>query len=98
MPLQDASLLLRRLIRHVMCPCSRSLALQGCIRGSNIACFAVAINHKDGSQLQVVYNDPVYGPVYLTDVFGNSKDWIDKRIQELTKRWVDPGIGQVHPS
>jgi hypothetical protein len=55
----------------------------------------VAINHKDGSQLQVVYNDPVYGPVYLTDVFGNSKDWIDKRIQELTKRWVDPGIGQV---
>jgi high-affinity K+ transport system ATPase subunit B len=68
------------------------------IHRKNLMRCAVAINHKDGSQLQVVYNDTVFGPVYLTDVFGNSKSWIEKRIQELTKRWVDPGIGQVHPS
>jgi hypothetical protein len=56
----------------------------------------VAINHKDGSPLQVVYNDPVHGEVYLTDVFGNSKSWIEDRIHKLTTRWVDPGTGQVH--
>jgi hypothetical protein len=57
----------------------------------------VAINHKDGSLLDVVYNDPVHGEVYLTDVFGNSKNWIEDRINTLTHRWVDPGTGQVHP-
>jgi hypothetical protein len=43
-----------------------------------------------------VYNDPVHGEVYLTDVFANSKSWIEDRIDTLTKRWVDPGTGQVH--
>jgi hypothetical protein len=64
---------------------------------NRLPCDAVAINHKDGSPLEVVYNDPVHGQVYLTDVFANSKSWIEDRIDKLTTRWVDPGTGQVLP-
>ena len=66
------------------------------LRVSDGLCGAAAINHKDGTQLDVVYNDPVEGTVYLTDIFGNTQSWIEARIAKLTQRWVDPGTGQVH--
>lgn len=65
---------------------------------ASVFLFAAAINHKDGTQLNVVYNDPAEGTVYLTDIFGNSQAWIEARVAKLTERWVDPGTGQVrHP-